>query len=209
MILSHPSVRMASKIIEYVRQADYQIRQSLLGKPRYYRFIKPESDEFPHMLEIFAANSEGLDLSAEQNIIPIRSDDGHRLSAILLDDEYFDLVKTNAIVSAEGDRIINHIGNICLKAKAFREMSERKKLGLSVDASDLDKHRNDVLKLALTLRKADRFPLSGIPLADLKSVRVALSQLNPEQVSGILHEYGGQKLEHILKRMKNVFIVGE
>jgi hypothetical protein len=48
-----------------------------------------------------------------------------------------------------------------------------------------------------------------MPLADLKSVMAAISQLMPEQVLGILREYGVQNLDPILKRMKMVFVVGE
>jgi len=205
VILSHQSKAIATKIVEYVKLAGYEIRQASDGKPKYYRFSKPMSAEYPHMLEIFASNSGELELQIDQNIIPVPVDDENKLSAILLDDVYFNLVKDNSITSDDGYRIINNFGNICMKAKAFREMTERKAKGEAVDTRDIEKHRNDVLKLSLTLRDADKMPLDGLPSADLSFAIAEIRKLTTEQVKGILKEYGNQNLATILGRITTVF----
>jgi len=45
---------------EFVRAGKYQVQQSATGQRRYYRFLKPEKDEYPFMLELFARKPECL-----------------------------------------------------------------------------------------------------------------------------------------------------
>jgi len=205
VILSHPSKAIANRIAEYVKHAEYEIRSSAEGKPNYYRFSTPKSEEFPHTLEIFAKNAEGLELEGIQHIIPIPADEGNRLSAILLDEEYFSIIKKNSIKSAEGYRIINTIANICMKAKAFKELTERKAKGEKADSKDIEKHRNDILKLALTLSGNDRMVLEGPPAEDMNHAIFEIKKLQPEQVKSIMKDYDMKKLEPILERLSEVF----
>ncbi len=205
VILGNPTKAIAARIVEYVKLAEYEIKQSSDGKPTYYRFSKPKSDDFPHMLEVFASNTNELELAVGQHIIPVPADDENKLSAILLDNVYFNLVKENSILSSEGYRIINNVGNICMKAKAFREMTERASHGASIDSRHVEKHRNDVLKLALTLKDADTLTLSGVPLEDLKFVLSATKTLTKDQTKNILRDYGSPELDTILARISKVF----
>lgn len=207
VILTHPSQEISTKIIEYIQLGEYQIRQSNDTKPKYYRFMKPKSEDFPHMLEIFARNAEELKLETTQHIIPIPSDSADKLSAILLDDEYFSLIKTNATQSEGGYRIINPIGNICMKARAFKELTERKAAGEGGDKKDIDKHRNDILKLALFLKPQDNFPLSGRPKADLEFAMTKLRELSEQQFKSIMKDYPNTELAHLLQEMERVFSV--
>ena len=48
---------------------------------------------------------------------------------------------------------------ICLKAKAFLEISERIAKGSTEDTKQLRKHKTDVFRLAVTLTEADIFEL--------------------------------------------------
>ncbi len=209
VILSDPSQEIAARIIEYVGLGQYEIKQSSEGKPKYYRFTEPRSDEFPFMLEIFARNAAGLDLEAGQRIVPVLSDSADRLSAILLDDEYFDLIKANAIQSSSGYRIINHMGNICMKARAFKELTERKAAGERGDKKEIDKHRNDILKLALHLTTQDNFPLGGRPEVDLKFALTEIRQLPEQQVKSIMKDYPDTNVTELLQAIKKTFLNAE
>ena len=56
---------------------------------QYYRFSKPRDDAFPSMLELFSRKPEYLK-TIETRLAPIHiSDDVISLSAILLDDNYY------------------------------------------------------------------------------------------------------------------------
>ena len=144
VILTNSSQELNKRIIEYIEAGDYQIKEATEDVPKFYRFSKPTNEIFPEIIEIFARNETELPLKTGQYIIPVQKGDQERLSAILLDDEYFNLIKQNSIKSEEGYSIINTQANICLKARAFRELSERNE-----EVKKINKHRNDILKLTI------------------------------------------------------------
>ena len=75
---------------EFVRAGKYQVQQSATGERRYYRFLKPENDEYPFMLELFSRKPDMLDLAEGAHLTPIPVDEEiSSLSAILLDDAYY------------------------------------------------------------------------------------------------------------------------
>ena len=89
------SKELNERILAYVKDGDYNTKESTEKLPRYYRFQKPTKAECPKMIEIFARNELGLELEKDQHIIPITDASVERLSAILLDDEYFELIQKN------------------------------------------------------------------------------------------------------------------
>jgi hypothetical protein len=69
---------------EFVRAGKYHVQQSATGERRYYRFLKPENDEYPFMLELFARKPDMLDLTEGAYLTPIPVDEEiSSLSAIL------------------------------------------------------------------------------------------------------------------------------
>jgi hypothetical protein len=75
------------------------------------------------VIEIFSRNAKGLELNDGQHIIPNETGSAERLSAILLDDAYFNLIRGNLYMSEQGHHVINVMANICLKARAFPQGS--------------------------------------------------------------------------------------
>lgn len=57
----------------------------------------------------------------------------------------------------EGVHIANVESLICLKCKAFLEMTDRKSNGEQVDCKHIMKHKKDVFRLAAMLAPADKF----------------------------------------------------
>ena len=75
---------------DFVRTGKYRAQQSATGERRYYRFLKPEKDEYPFMLELFARKPDMLDLAEGAHLTPIPVDEEiSSLSAILMDDAYY------------------------------------------------------------------------------------------------------------------------
>lgn len=169
VILTNTSVALNSKIKDYVTEGKYKNKERNSEK-QYYRFSDPENSAFPHMLEIFARNEEELDLFSGQHIIPIENDAANKLSAILLDDEYFELIKNNCIKSSNGYSIISLHANICLKSRAYREMQDRKANGEAVDSDSIKKHRNDVVRLSQLLDGASVVDLGQQATDDLNKM---------------------------------------
>ena len=138
---------------EYIKKGEYEHKKKN-SLNQFYRFSKPKKlDEgFPFMIEL---------LSRKPNILKEVENIGHitrlsieeetvSLSAILLDDAYYNLITDN-IIDDHGVSIINDICLIPLKAKAYLDLSERKARGESVKSSDIKKHKNDVFRLTQIL----------------------------------------------------------
>lgn len=135
----------------FVADGEYEVRQRTEGTPVLYRFAKPKNEEFPFMLELFSRRPEGLDLGEGQGIVPIPAGaDHHSLSAILLDQDYYSLIQTHTTVR-DGLPVATATALIPLKARAWLDLTQRKADGQRIDAKDIDKHRNDVFRLAATL----------------------------------------------------------
>ena len=88
------------------------------------------------------------------------SEDVISLSAILLDDEYYRLLKTNVKVIDEISVLdLEHI--ILFKMKAWLDLSNRKASGEKIDNRDIKKHKNDVFRLAANIEKNVRVVITG------------------------------------------------
>lgn len=148
----------------------------------YYRFTAPQSD-YPSMLEIFSRPPEGLQLWGEPEIIPLPADDdASSLSAILMDEDYYKIVRDN-MREHEGLPLLSPQGLILLKARAFLDLSARKAAGANVDEKQIKKHRNDVFKLALLLTADQKMTIPKGVHADLQAFLQAFPLGAPEWVS--------------------------
>ncbi|OWT73853.1 hypothetical protein CEY04_10725 [Achromobacter sp. HZ28] len=144
----------------FVEAGDYAIRQaSDTGKPVFYRFHKPANTEFPSMVELFARAPDGLALAPGAQLTPIPMGDAvSSLSAILLDDAYYEFVHS-ARRDVDGLSWATEECLIPLKAIAWLDLSERRVQGASIDGKDIRKHLNDVLRLSQLLSPETRFSL--------------------------------------------------
>ena len=145
---------------KFVEAGGYEIRQaSDTGKPIFYRFQKPADDRYPVMVELFARAPDGLRPAVGSQLTPIPLDEAvSSLSAILLDEAYYAFVMAGRRV-VDGLPWVGEDRLIPLKAIAWLDLSARKEEGAKVDAKDLRKHLNDVLRLSQLLAPATRIPL--------------------------------------------------
>ena len=117
---------------------------------QYYRFSKPKDDNFPAMLELFSRKPEYLN-TIETRLAPIHvNDDVISLSAILLDDDYYNLIATGS-VKVDNISVLRIEYLLLFKMKAWLDLSERKNKGENVDSKDIKKHKNDVVRLAVNI----------------------------------------------------------
>ena len=104
---------------EYIRHAEYNNRYRSNGTPEYYRFINPKSSEYPVMIELFSRRLEGISLPSGAVLTPLPVEENiSSLSAILLDDDYYNFLNTGVRV-VEGIPILQATHLIPFKAKAF------------------------------------------------------------------------------------------
>lgn len=181
VVFMRPDTAFLTALKEYIQDGDYENKAKSSGEAQYYRFNKPKKEEFPKQIELFSKKPEDLQLFEQQHIIPLQeSESEQQFSGILLEDEYYDLIKNH---SKAGDHC-NYIGaeaQIPLKSRAFIELRERKAQGIDVNERDIKKHRNDILQLSQALTIGQTLKLSGLPLAHLNSYLDEVSKLQNDE----------------------------
>ncbi len=160
----------------FITAGGYEIRERVDGAPVLYRFAKPRDIRFPFMLELFSRTPESFDLAEGQTVVPIpMGTDHHSLSAILLDEAYYQLLQTQQ-QSREGLRFASAAALIPLKARAWLDLTDRRNRGEIIDSKDIDKHRNDVFRLAATLPGEPGPVLAESILSDLQRFLAAYAE---------------------------------
>lgn len=160
----------------FVNIGNYERKEKCDDGRKYYRFIKPEMTDFPFQLELFARNPDLLDLESSTNMTPIPvEDDLSSLSAILLDDAYYNYIIAHSELD-NGIRIANNGALICLKAKAFLDIAKRIANGGKEDKKHIRKHKGDIFRLAVMLTEEDVFMVPKTIHADMQSFANAIAE---------------------------------
>ncbi|HKY62837.1 MAG TPA: hypothetical protein VJR29_05395 [bacterium] len=201
------SEELNRRVLQYIKEGGYETREATKAEPKYYRFLHPADESCPKIIEIFARNQLELELTADQKIIPINDSYGERLSAILLDEEYFALIQKNIIRLESGIPIINAAVNICLKAGAYRDLLARKQAGEpNIDDKDIQKHLKDIWRLAVMLKGDETIVIHGKPQQAIHSVILELDDLPEERFGQVMKDYGVKK-DALMDVLKQVFLV--
>ena len=149
------------RLWDFIKAANYGHRSQGGNefKHEYYRFTNPQDKTYPKQIELFARYTGILNLPPDAHIEPISvGEDLSSLSVILMDDNYY-------AFTIEHSRNIDdiHVASpealICLKAKAYTEMLDRKAEGKLVDSRDIEKHKKDIFRLIAMLPQDSHFTL--------------------------------------------------
>ncbi len=134
---------------QFVKAGGYSLCQTSTGEKKFYRFQKPTTVGYPLMLELFSRHPDFPLADRATHLTPIPADEEvSSLSAILLDDVYYHFLHTHTI-ERDGLSVASPIALLVLKAKAWLELSTRKREGGRVDSNDIAKHRKDIARLAI------------------------------------------------------------
>ena len=186
----------------FVRAGKYQVQQSATGVRRYYRFLKPEDDEYPFMLELFARKPDMLDLAEGAHLTPIPVDEEiSSLSAILLDDAYYAFLHSGKR-TIEDIPVVGPEYLIPLKARAWLDLTRRKEAGAAIDSKSIAKHKNDVFRLYRVIDPAFQ---TGIPKNIRTDMEAFLDAMGSEAVD--LKNLGikNQGLDSILGELRRLY----
>ena len=144
---------------QFIKDGRYNTKQKNMEKRKYYRFSKPETSEFPMQIELFSRNPDILGIDEDSYLTPIPTDEElSSLSAILMNDDYYKFTLEHSENIDDVNRA-NTEALICLKAKAYLDMLNRKNDNANVDVRNIRKHSNDIFRLALMLTENDRYEL--------------------------------------------------
>ena len=152
---------------DFIKKGNYETWQNSPERKNFFRFLKPKDSKFPEKIELLSSKPEGIELRESSRFTPIPfEDEASSLSAILMDDDYYQflhkghkVVRDLPVIGAE------HL--IPLKAKAFLDLTKRKEEGIKINSDDIKKHKTDVFRLYQLLAPADRIELPVSIKADM------------------------------------------
>lgn len=163
---------------QFIKDGKYELKE-IVEERNCYRFSKPENDEYPFQIELFSKKPDMITLDEDIHLTPIPVDEGlSSLSAILMNEDYYKYVIDNSILE-NGIHRAKTEALICLKAKAYLEITARIAEGSTEDSKQLRKHKKDVFRLAAMLTANDIFELTKNIRSDLKEFTESISNELP------------------------------
>ena len=181
LIIESADASFGSRFWEYVTVAGYEHRNKSTGKPQFYRFTNPQSRDYPSMIELFTRKPNAVILPENAVLSPLpMEEDISSLSAILLDDDYYEFLRQGRI-RVSGVTVLSALYLIPFKAKAWLDLLRRKAEGEHVDSRNIRKHKNDVFRL-IELIDPNTDSISYIPDTIKADMREFVERMSLESV---------------------------
>ena len=141
------------------------------------------------MIELFSRKLDYLK-TIETRLTPIYINDNViSLSAILLDDNYYDLLKIGKV----------EINDISVLALAYLDLTNRKQNGEIIDTKSIKKHQNDVIRLVANIELGTKIYVSPVIMNDL-SLFIEKINMTKEQLKQLgLLKSNPEKIIQIIK----------
>ncbi|MDB4582392.1 hypothetical protein N9164_04510 [Draconibacterium sp.] len=205
LIVEALTIEFVQKFWLFINDGDYERREKSEEERKYYRFIKPKTKGFPLQIELFSKIPDLMDLEGEPQLTPILVDDDlSSLSAILMDDEYYKFTIDNS-KTEESAHFAGTEALICLKAKAFLDLTQRKLDGEDVDGRNIRKHKTDIFRLAVLLPSEHKVELPAGIKNDLKTFVDSISEKLPDKAIFKQMGMGAIDVEQVFQQIKNIF----
>ena len=181
LVIEALSPEFVAHFWDFVKQGNYDVREKSEEDRKYYRFQKPQVEEFPFQIELFSRIPDLLDLDEGTHLTPIPVDtEISSLSAILMDDDYYNFTIKHSQLD-NGIHLANTEALIGLKAKAFLDYKTRKENGEKIDEKQLRKHKMDIFRLLLLLTPEDNFKIAESVKLDIANFVEAVKDDLPDK----------------------------
>lgn len=150
LVIEKMTPEFGQRFWDFIVDGEYETRQRKREDKEpvteLFRFSDPKNG-FPVQIELLSKYPDVLGEPTGFHLTPIPvGEEIPSLSAILLDEEYYHHTIDSSIIE-EGIRIADPLSLLCLKVKAFLNLTEEKKTNPNVRSADIKKHRDDVFKL--------------------------------------------------------------
>lgn len=188
---------------EYVKKAGYTHCNKSTGAQQFYRFTNPTSNQYPAMIELFTRKTDAIQLPKSAILTPLPLDeDISSLSAILLDNDYYEFLKQGKI-TVNGITILDAIHLIPFKAKAWLDLTNRKAIGEHVDSKNIKKHKNDVFRLTELIDSTNKITCPNGVYTDIQEF---IKQMENESIDTKQLGLVGRTKDEILAEIKELYI---
>lgn len=190
---------------QFIKDGNYERQEKSSDSRQYYRFLKPQNTAFPFQIELFSRTPDIIDLKAGAHLTPIPVDDDlSSLSAILMDDDYYNYMIAHSS-EEDGLRRANTEALICLKAKAFLEIKERIDAGSGEDKKHLKKHKADVFRMAVMMRQDETHELPDPIKEKLQVFMDIVGEELPDKEIFKVMGLGNLNVKSVYKQLVNAF----
>jgi hypothetical protein len=209
LVIEKMTPEFEKRFWEFIDLGGYTSRQRKRGDKEpvteLFRFIDPQ-EGFPVQIELLSRYPEILGEPTGFRLTPISTgEDTPSLSAILLDEEYYHHTIDSSVIE-DGIRIANPLSLLCLKVKAFLNLTEEKKTNPKVHKGDIRKHRDDVFKLlAMRIDPLTPIKLSDTMKAELSVFIDVMEKSLPNQSLSDSLQRSENEIRGFLEIMKDIF----
>lgn len=150
LVVEKMTTEFGLRFWEFIALGEYETRQRKREDKEpiteLFRFINPKNG-FPVQIELLSKHPDILGEPTGFHLTPLPiGDEIPSLSAILLDEEYYNHTIGSSIVE-DDVRIASPLSLLCLKVKAFLNLTDEKETNPNIRSADIKKHRDDVFKL--------------------------------------------------------------
>ncbi len=190
LVIEKMTPEFGQRFWDFIVDGEYETRQRKREDKEpvteLFRFSDPKNG-FPVQIELLSKYPDVLGEPTGFHLTPIPvGEEIPSLSAILLDEEYYHHTIDSSIIE-EGIRIADPLSLLCLKVKAFLNLTEEKKTNPNVRSADIKKHRDDVFKL-LAMRIDPLTPVElSATMKDEVSVFIStMEQRTDDDIRGFL-----------------------
>ena len=153
---------------DFIKSGKYENRFIGKEKGRFYRFEKPGNRNYPAMIELFSRKPDDLEIEAGVHLIPLNiAYDISSLSAILLNDDYYDFLRSG-IKIIDGVPVLDEIHLIPFKAKAWCDLRDRQGAGQKGLTKHIIKHLKDITLLSTLIIENTIIKTNGEVYEDMK-----------------------------------------
>lgn len=181
LVVEKMTAEFADAFWRFVRDGEYKSGKRKRGEdksPVYelYRFENGKNG-YPLKIELLSRHSDLLGEPSGFHLEPIPAgEDVSSLSAIMMDEEYYNLAVNNSYVE-NGLRYASHYALVCLKTKAYLNLLAERESGRQVNTKDIKKHRNDVMKLVAGAGFPDTMP---VPASVWETIQAFIRKIEEE-----------------------------
>jgi hypothetical protein len=187
---------------KFIEEGDYERKEKNEEDRTYYRFINPRNQTFPVQVELFSRNPDLMDLDGGTTLTPIPVDDDlTSLSAILLDEEYYKYLRKHSVIINEV-HLANYEALICLKARAYLDLTSR-----GAESRKIKKHKTDVFRMTVLLSEEDQFELPESIKKDMQKFVDAIADDLPGEAMYKRMGVGAVDSITVFQRLKANFLL--
>jgi hypothetical protein len=207
LIVEKMTPEFGKQFWRFIKDGDYTTRERKRDDSKepvseLFRFIKPKTEGFPIQIELLSKQPDVIEVPADFHLTPIPvGEDVPSLSAILMDEEFYNFALAHT-VSEDELHIADSIGLICLKIKAYLNLSAQEP---PAQSSDIKKHMTDIFKLMASGNIPDSIDLSENMKTDILSFIDKMEKLLPNQPLQDSIQRNEEFIKQILEEIKRIF----